>query len=161
MEGTVTVESLEAVDTATLTDEDMLTFLSTAGLPVSNPPRLLVIDPNEPHRRLKTRTDEPALQAILDALPVHLLQGLPKEQRQTYVRALETADSFKQLIANIVSSQTDAYELKLNHLLAQLDIQRYHRRWICPKCSQRWGRHDPKTLKCPDMNPFTKGEIGG
>lgn len=150
---------METIAEPTLTEGNILTYLSTAGLPVRHQPSKLIVNPNEPRRRLKTRTDEPALQAILDALPIRLLNKIPEKQKQAYVWALETADNFKQLISTIVSTQTDTHEVAINRLLATLDTQHYHRRWICPKCSQRWGRHNPNTLKCPDMNPLSKSEV--
>lgn len=136
-------------------------FVSTAGLPVIDYPCIgIFIDPDEEPVRLKTFSEVPVLQAILDVLPRAFLSGIPVEERSRFVRAMERTRTINALLAQILAAWKVSCMPDVNKLLVTLDTQHYHRRWVCPECGQRWGRHDPHTLECPNMSPLTRGEIG-
>jgi rubrerythrin len=103
-----------------------------------------------PHK-LQSTTNEPQLQAILDALPLYFLRsGLTKEEHADCKEALETVDTVKALIRQMLGVVRTRHRNAINRLLRRLDNDHFDRRWICKTCGYRWGLHDEDTMECPE-----------
>jgi len=103
--------------------------------------------PNEP---LKSQKAAPEVQAILDALPPRCLKSnLTETERGTYGKALEAAETVKQVVELLFQIARTRHAYALDRLLVRLDNEHFDRRWLCKKCGYRWGLHDDKTLACP------------
>ena len=134
-------------------------YMVTGRYPIGGDPSMLNIVDGEPSRRLKTKSTKSVIQAILDSLPPRIFGPLPQERRVQLATALEAASTIKALLACIVGVQVENCQKQFDRSLVTLDAQHYHRRWICPACNQRWGRHNPNTLACPDLNPLSRSEL--
>ena len=120
---------------------------------------MLNIVDGEPSRRLKTKSTKSVIQAILDSLPPRLLLDIDETRREEIATGLESELTIKGLLERIAKAQSESCQRLFRRTLVLMDAQRYHRRWICPNCNQRWGRHDPSTLACPNLSPFSVGEL--
>ena len=111
-----------------------------------------------PARRLRTVSQSPILQAIIEGLPNDLTGELDKADRVDCLSRIESALTITQLMHAIRLTHVAVSTLRRNNLLVQMDKSRWHRNWNCPRCGHRWGAHDDSRT-CPDMSSFDSNDV--
>lgn len=159
--GPIDVFSGEASVDVAEEEEAALDFPDTSGFPTLGMPTTMLVEKGELRRRLRTESEEPALQAILDSLSRHLLSDLSETRRLQVVTALESAMTIDAMLATIIATGEEASTRRFQKKLVKMDRESYNREWSCPDCSRRWGRHNAHTLACPKVNPIERGELDG
>lgn len=110
-------------------------------------------------KRLKTTSYIPAMQALLDALPSNIFDGLGEDKVRLYATELSNSPNFAVVLRKLRTICRSAVHAEQAQKLIRMDKNRYDHNWHCRSCGHRWGRHDERTLACPKITVVETDEI--